>query len=77
MKSVFRSSQTSWVPAQQTKHLKHLQILYSNGIVGRRREGSRVYYALADYTACLLVRQATASLAGHVEDLVAIVGVEP
>lgn len=56
---------------------KHLNILYSNGIVSRRREGSRVYYALADYTACLLVRQATASLAGHVEDLVEVVGVEP
>jgi len=29
---------------------KHLQLLYSNGFVDRRREGSFVYYSLADET---------------------------
>ena len=29
---------------------KHLQILHSNGFVERRREGSFVYYSLADET---------------------------
>jgi DNA-binding transcriptional ArsR family regulator len=54
----------------------HLKVLHRAGIVSRRRQGSRAYYALADYTACLLVRQAIASIAGHVEELVEVAGLE-
>lgn len=52
----------------------HLNVLHRAGIVSRRRQGSRAYYALADYTTCSLVRQAIASLAGQVEELVQVVG---
>jgi hypothetical protein len=56
---------------------KHLSVLYSAGIVTRRRAGNRAYYALADYTACLLIRDAITSLVAHVEELAEIVHLEP
>jgi DNA-binding transcriptional ArsR family regulator len=55
---------------------KHLSVLYRSGIVTRRKEGTCAYYALADYTACLLIRQALTSLAGHVEEMADVVGLE-
>ncbi len=54
---------------------KHLGVLYQSGMVSRRKEGNRVQYALADYTACKLIGDATASITGQVEELAAIVGV--
>jgi DNA-binding transcriptional ArsR family regulator len=56
---------------------KHLSVLYSAGIVTRRRAGNRAYYAVADYTACLLIRDAITSLVAHVEELAEIVHLEP
>lgn len=53
---------------------KHLGILYQSGIVSRRKDGTKVWYALADFTACRLVEQATESAAGYVEELAAIAG---
>jgi DNA-binding transcriptional ArsR family regulator len=53
---------------------KHLGILYQSGIVSRRKDGTKVWYALADFTACQLVEQATASATGFVEELATIAG---
>lgn len=55
---------------------KHLGVLYQAGIVGRRKDGNRVLYSVADYTARRLIGQAAASVTGHVEELAAIVGVD-
>jgi DNA-binding transcriptional ArsR family regulator len=56
---------------------KHLLVLYSAGIVTRRRAGNRVFCAIADYTACLLIRDAIASLVAHVEEPAEVVRLEP
>jgi DNA-binding transcriptional ArsR family regulator len=55
---------------------KHLAILYQSGMVTRRRDGNKVWYSLADYSACKLIEQATASVTGYVEELVTITGLE-
>ena len=55
---------------------KHLGLLYQAGIVTRHREGSWVRYTLADYTACRLVEQAGASVAGFAEELAEAAGLE-
>ncbi len=46
-----------------------LNALYCGGLLARRREGKRVLYSLADYTACRLVGLAAESIAAHVEEL--------
>lgn len=55
---------------------KHLAVLYQLGIVTRRKQGNKVFYALADYSTLRLVEQATASVKGYVEELTEIAGVE-
>jgi DNA-binding transcriptional ArsR family regulator len=48
------------VAANQSNISKHLQALYDAGIVGRRREGSNIYYSIADevvFKLCELVCQ--------------------
>jgi len=55
---------------------KHLGVLHRAGMVARRKDGNRVLYRLADYTARLLIGKATAAVTGHVEELAAIVGVD-
>jgi DNA-binding transcriptional ArsR family regulator len=55
---------------------KHLSVLYQSGIVCRRKDGNKVWYSLADYSACRLIEQATASVTGYVEELVGIAGLE-
>ena len=55
---------------------KHLGILRHAGIVTRRKAGTKVWYALADYSACRLIEQATASTTGYVEELAGIVGID-
>ena len=55
---------------------KHLNVLYRAGIVSRSRSGSRVCYALVDYSACRLIEQAGASLTGYVEELASIAGLD-
>jgi DNA-binding transcriptional ArsR family regulator len=54
----------------------HLGVLRRCGIVTRRKDGNKAWYALADYSACRLIEQATASLSGYVEELAAIVGLD-
>jgi len=53
---------------------KHLAILLQTGIVSRRKDGTKVWYALADFTAPRLVEQAAQSATGYVEELAAIAG---
>jgi DNA-binding transcriptional ArsR family regulator len=48
---------------------RHLNILYRSGVVTRHRDGLRVYYALMDYSACLIVGQAIASIFGHIHEM--------
>lgn len=55
---------------------KHLGILYQSGIVTRRKDGNKIWYSLADYSAWRLIEQAAASVTGHVEELAAIAGLE-
>jgi DNA-binding transcriptional ArsR family regulator len=55
---------------------KHLGVLRGVGIVTRRKEGSKVWYALADYSTCRLIEQSTASVTGYVEELAGIAGIE-
>jgi DNA-binding transcriptional ArsR family regulator len=55
---------------------KHLRILYESGIVTRRKDGNRVWYSLADYSACRLIELATASVTGYVEELADIAGID-
>ncbi len=55
---------------------KHLGVLRDAGIVMRRRDGNKVWYSLADYSACKLIEHAKASLTGYVEELVVIAGLE-
>jgi DNA-binding transcriptional ArsR family regulator len=56
------------VPVTHQNVSKHLAVLYREGVCSRRREGSWVRYALADYTVCQLIEQAIASTAGHFEE---------
>jgi DNA-binding transcriptional ArsR family regulator len=51
---------------------QHLGVLRTSGIVTRRKDGNKVWYALADFTACRLVEQAAASITGYVEELATI-----
>ncbi|MDO8213914.1 metalloregulator ArsR/SmtB family transcription factor [Conexibacter sp. CPCC 206217] len=47
---------------------KHLATLYQTGLVARTREGTRMRYILADWTALWLVEQIAASALAQVED---------
>ena len=48
---------------------RSVNALCRDGLLARRREGTRVLYCLADYTVCPLVGQAAQSVAAHVEEL--------
>ena len=52
---------------------RHLGILHRSGIVARRREGTSVYYSLADYSACRLLEQVLASVRGQIDELADLV----
>jgi ArsR family transcriptional regulator len=47
----------------------HLGMLYRNGVLSRRKEGTTVIYTLSDYTACRIVEQALDSVSAQVEEL--------
>jgi DNA-binding transcriptional ArsR family regulator len=47
----------------------HLNLLYRDGVLARRKEGTTVFYSLADYTACRLLEQASASVRARLEEL--------
>jgi ArsR family transcriptional regulator len=46
-----------------------LSALYQQGMLTRRRDGTRVLYGIADYTVCRLVGQTAESVAAHVDEL--------
>ncbi len=52
---------------------RHLGILHRSGIVARRREGTSVYYSLADYSTCRLLDQVLASVRGQIDELADLV----
>lgn len=47
---------------------KHLRVLYAAGLVSRSRQGSTVRYALADWSALLIIEKATASVGAQLEE---------
>jgi DNA-binding transcriptional ArsR family regulator len=55
---------------------KHLGVLFSSGIVTRRKDGNKVWYSVTDYSVCRLIEQATASVTGYVEELACIAGLD-
>jgi DNA-binding transcriptional ArsR family regulator len=55
---------------------KHLAVLLHCGIVSRRKDGNKMWYALADFSACRIVEQAAASVTGYVEELATIAGID-
>lgn len=48
---------------------RNLNALCAEGLLARRREGTRVLYSLADYTACRVIDQVAQSVTAHVEEL--------
>ena len=52
---------------------RHLGMMHRSGIVARRREGTSVYYSLADYSACRLLDQVLASVRGQIDELADLV----
>jgi DNA-binding transcriptional ArsR family regulator len=67
---------TDKLPTTHQNVSKHLGILYQSGIVSRQRAGNKVYYSIADYTACRLIEHATRSTTGYVEELAGIAGLD-
>ena len=48
---------------------RNLIALHREGLLTRSRDGTRVLYGIADYTACRLLGQSAESVAAHVEEL--------
>ncbi len=46
-----------------------LNVLYREGLVTRRKEGTLAIYSLADYSACRLITQAAESVTAQIEEL--------
>jgi DNA-binding transcriptional ArsR family regulator len=51
---------------------KHLQVLLEAGVVGRRKEGNRAYYSIADEGVFALCDQVCGSLERQVDELRAL-----
>lgn len=65
---------TEALGASQQNVSKHLQILLEAGIVGRRKQGTSAYYALADPTIFALCEAVCGSVRSQVAELRAVVG---
>jgi DNA-binding transcriptional ArsR family regulator len=52
---------------QATSH--HLNALYREGVLDRERDGPRMMYSVADYTACRLLALAGESVVAQLEEL--------
>jgi len=52
---------------------RHLGILHRAGIVTRRREGTSVFYSLADFSTCLLLDKVLECITGQVDELADVV----
>jgi DNA-binding transcriptional ArsR family regulator len=59
--------------ASQQNVSKHLQVLLEAGIVGRRKEGNRAYYSIADDTVFELCEQVCGSVERQAAELSALV----
>jgi DNA-binding transcriptional ArsR family regulator len=46
-----------------------VNLLYRDGVIERRRDGKRMLYSLADYTACRVIGLVAESVAARVEEL--------
>lgn len=58
--------------ALETEHRnasRGLNALYRDGLLARRRDGPRVLYCVADYTACRLLGQMAESISARIEEL--------
>jgi ArsR family transcriptional regulator len=60
--------------ASQQNVSKHLAVLAEAGVVGRRKEGNRVYYRIADEGVLDLCEEVCGSVQEHVHSLAALVG---
>ncbi len=56
---------------------KHLTLLAEAGVVGRRRDGNRVYYRIADQEVLGLCEQVCGSVERHLLELAALVQSPP
>lgn len=48
---------------------RSLSTLHCEGLLTRRRDGTRVLYSIADYTACRLLDQTAESVVARIEEL--------
>ena len=65
---------TERLGSSQQNVSKHLAVLADAGIVGRRKDGTRVYYRIVDEAVLGLCEQVCASLQTHLGALAALVG---
>jgi DNA-binding transcriptional ArsR family regulator len=56
------------VGATQTNVSRHLNLMYSKGVVKRRREGSMTYYSIADPNVLTLCRTACVQMASQLDE---------
>jgi DNA-binding transcriptional ArsR family regulator len=47
----------------------HLNVLFGEGLIARRREGTSVVYSLADYSVCRLLALAGQGVTARIEEL--------
>jgi DNA-binding transcriptional ArsR family regulator len=62
------------LPAGQQNVSKHLALLAEAGMLGRRKDGNRVYYRIADEGIFDLCEQVCGSLQAQLSSLAALVG---
>jgi DNA-binding transcriptional ArsR family regulator len=63
--------------ATQQNVSKHLGVLYQAGIVGRRKDGNRVIYAIADDSVFALCETVCGGLARHVAEIAQLLEAPP
>lgn len=56
------------VESTQTNVSRHLNLMYSRGILSRRREGAMTYYAISDANVVALCRTACVHIAGGFDE---------
>jgi DNA-binding transcriptional ArsR family regulator len=61
------------VDAEHRNASRCLSALHREGVLTRRRDGTRVLYGIADYTACRLLGQTAQSVVAGVEELADLV----
>jgi DNA-binding transcriptional ArsR family regulator len=47
----------------------HLGVMYRDGVLSRRKDGTTVFYAISDFTACRVLEQVLASVTAQIEEL--------